>query len=140
MICERCRHETEDNIPFCPYCGLRFKMREQNDKDGTVMIIPEESSINLNNENTVIVNTDDSIGGFDDNYSGDSDTYFSQESAQSNYVNPIVTQNTGDKSDESNSENDNNELKFDKKNYIPVIISFAVLLAAIAIFIKLVVR
>ena len=140
MICERCKHETENNIPFCPYCGLRFKIREQNDKDGTVMIIPEQSSVNLINEDTVIVNTDDSIGGFDDNYSGDSDTYFSQESAQSDYVNPIVTQNINEDTEEEQSENNNSELKFDKKNYIFFGVSFAVLLAAIAIFIKLVIR
>lgn len=139
MICERCKHETEDNSPFCPYCGLRFKIREQNDKDGTVMIIPEQSSVNLINEDTVIVNIDDSIGGFDENYSGDSDTYFSQESAQSDYVNPIVT-NINEKTNEEQSENNNSELKFDKKNYIFLGVSFVVLLAAIAVFIKLVIR
>lgn len=140
MICERCKKEIEENLPFCPFCGLRFKSRNDNDNDGTVIINPEMSAINLNSENTVIVNNDDNIGGFDNSYSDDSETTFlSSDSVQALYVNPIVNKNNDNKTNENHIQPNMTDLQFNRKNYIPFIVSAVILVIALLIFIKLVI-
>lgn len=140
MICERCKKEIEENLPFCPFCGLRFKSRNENDKEGTVIINPEMSSVNLNNENTVIINNDDNIGGFDNNYSDDSETtYLSSDSTQALYVNPIVNKNINDEVEENHVQQNAANLKFNNKNYILFVVSAVILVIALLVFIKLVI-